>query len=46
MAAFRKCFITYAFNSIKTLSSTYTEETTRRERNYPAKDDDHQFFKI
>lgn len=54
MTAFRNLFnksalsVTYiiTFNSIKTLSSTYTEETTRRDRNYPANGDDHQFFKI
>lgn len=58
MAAFRNLFnksalsVTYIehyvqqFNSIKTLSSTYTKETTRRDRNYPANGDDHQFFKI
>lgn len=51
MAAFRNLFnksalsVTYIehyvqqFNSIKTLSSTYTEETTRRDRNYPANGD-------
>lgn len=58
MASFRNLFnksalsVTYIehyvqqFNSIKTLSSTYTEETTRRDRNYPANGDDHQFFII
>lgn len=58
VAAFRNLFnksalsVTYIehyvqqFNSIKTLSSAYTEETTRRDRNYPANGDDHQFFKI
>lgn len=55
MAAFRNLFNKRAlsvtvssitFNSIKTLSSTYTEETTRRDRNYPANGDDHQFFEI
>lgn len=61
IAAFRNLFnksalsVTYIehyvqqFNSIKTLSSTYTmytKETTRRDRNYPANGDDHQFFKI